>query len=219
MTARKTWTTSVSLLQQVKHEIQIWSFSLWVLAPIIPRSFNQHHHQQPHQQPKQQQHSTDDFRSQEPRHLQLYGPVDIKDGRGLLSTTTSSVLHEDMEESEYDLVLSEEASGFNRDLAGSVVVVATKTDDEEGRRRRSQDGRDGGNQGPIQDDAKTGSRSVLLHTEDCPPSFGLIKYRPSPRTGYMSQSMPDLHAIKRTIESSPVESILARWSRRTLDSG
>ncbi|KAG0290009.1 hypothetical protein BGZ96_006507 [Linnemannia gamsii] len=216
-TAHKTWKTSVSLLQQVKHDIQIWSFSLWVLAPIIPRPFNQRHHQRLHQQPKQQYHSTDGLRSQERRHAQLYGPVEIKDGKGLMLTMTSSVLHEDMEESEYDLVLSEGASEFNRDLADSVVVVTTKAEGEEGR-RRSQDGRDGGNQVPIQDDGKTGNRSVLLLTEDCPPSFGQMKYRPSSRTGYMSQSMPDLHAIKRTIEFNPVESMLARWSRMTLDS-
>ncbi|KAF9141986.1 hypothetical protein BGX30_003679, partial [Mortierella sp. GBA39] len=136
-TAHKTWTTSISLLQQVKHEIQFWSFSLWVLAPTIPRPFDRHHHR-PQQQP--QQHSTNsndgkEIRSQAPCHPQQYGPVDMKHG-SLLSTTSSSVPSEDMDESEYDLVLSEEAPGLDRHLASSVVVVATKKEDEGRRRRR-----------------------------------------------------------------------------------
>jgi hypothetical protein len=135
-----------------------------------------------------------------------------------LLTTASSVPRENTEESEYDLVLSEEASGFNSDMVGSVVVVASKAEGKDGR-RSSQDGRDGGNQSPIQDDGKTGSRSVLLQYEAYPSSFEQTPYHSSPRTGYMSQSMPDLHAIKRTFEPSPVESILARWSRMTREPG
>lgn len=217
--AHKTWTTSISLLQQVKHEIQFWSFSLWLLAPTIPRSIDQHHHR-PQQQPQQHSINSNDgkeIRRQAPRHPQQYGPVDLKH-ESLLLTASSSVHREDMDESEYDLVLSEEASGFDHHLASSVVVVATKTEEEEEGQRSFQDRQDGGNQCPIQDDGKSGTRSVLLQTEDH-PSFGqLQRYRTPARTGYMSQSMPDLHAIKKTMGPSPVESILARWSRMTLDS-
>lgn len=209
-TAHKTWKTSISLLQQVKHEIQFWSFSLWVLAPTIPRSFDQHHHR-PQLQP--QQHSTNsndgkEICSQVPCHPQQYGPIEMKHG-GLLSTASSSVPCEDMDESEYDLVLSEEAPGLDRHLASSAVVVATKKEDE-GKQRRSQDRRDGGNQGPIQE---------LLQSEN-QRSFGQLQlHRPPTRTGYMSQSMPDLHAVERTMGPSPVASTLARWSRMALDSG
>lgn len=123
-----------------------------------------------------------------------------------------------MDESEYDLVMSEEASGLDRHLESSVVVIATKMEEEEGQ-RRSQDRRDGGSQGPIQDDRKSGSRSVLLQTEDQLSCGQLQRHRTPARTGYMSQSMPDLHAVKKAMGSSPVESTLARWSRMTLDPG
>ncbi|KAF9150677.1 hypothetical protein BG015_007504 [Linnemannia schmuckeri] len=203
---------------QVKNEIQIWSFSLWVFAPAIPRSFNQYYHrsqQQPQQQNRTYSNNSKDIRRQAPRHPQKYGPIDMKDG-DLLLTASSSVLRKDMDESEYDLVLSEEASEFDRDLVSSVVAVATKVEKEE-RRRRSQDGRDGGHQHPIQDDGKMGSRSVLLQTED-QPSFGQMqRHRPPTRMGSMSQSMPDLHAVKRAMGPNPVETTLARWSRVTLD--
>ncbi|KAG0053735.1 hypothetical protein BGZ89_002834 [Linnemannia elongata] len=216
-TAHKTWTTSMSLLQQVKHEIQFWSFSLWVLAPTIPRSFDHHQHR-PQQQP--QQHSTSsndgkDIRSQAPRHPQQYGPIEKHES--LLLTASSSVPCDNMDESEYDMVLSDEASELDRHLASTDVVVATKTEEEEGR-RRSQDRQDGGNPGPIQDDGISGSQSVILQTEN-QPSFGqLQRHSPPTRSGYMSQSMPDLHVVKSTMGPSPVESTLARWSRMTLDS-
>ena len=157
-----------------------------------------------------------EIRSQASRHPQQYGPVDMKHGVLLLAVSLS-VPCEDMDEPEYDLFLSREASGLDRHLASSVVVVVTKTE-EEGR-RRSQDSRSGGNQGPIQDDGKSESRNVLLQIED-QPSFGqLQRHRPQTRAGYMSQSMPDLYAVKRTMEPSPVEPTLARWSRMALDPG
>ncbi|KAG9069081.1 hypothetical protein KI688_009974 [Linnemannia hyalina] len=208
-TAHKTWTTSISLLQQVKHEIQFWSFSLWVLAPTIPGSFDQHHHR-PQLQPQQHNTNSNDgkeIRSQVPCHSQQYGPVEMKHG-GLLSTASSSVPCENTDESEYDLILSEETPGLDRHLASSAVVIATKKEDE-GKQRRSQDRRNGGNQGPIRE---------LLQSED-QRSFGQLQlHRPSTRTGYMSQSMPDLHAVERTMGPSPVASTLARWSQMALDS-
>ncbi|KAG0207385.1 hypothetical protein BGX33_006839 [Mortierella sp. NVP41] len=198
-----TWTTtSISLLQQVKHEIQIWSFSLWVLAPTIPRSLH-HGHNHQHYRHRQQQYGAATDVQEEGGRSRLRLPL----AKGLL-------LVEDADESEYDLVESDDAVGF---LDAKGVLVALKKPGYDGHPRRDQKEDEGEQEDQSQDDGMTGGHQSIPSAEN-----RLLFAQPHHRhqTGLLSQSMPDLHSAKRTGPRGgvgPVESTLSRWSRMTLD--
>ncbi|KAF9929180.1 hypothetical protein FBU30_001793 [Linnemannia zychae] len=202
---------STALLQQVRHEIQIWSLSLWILAPNVPRSFSQQHPQHPQDYSSVNKRDSSTGTRCQARHPQLYSPLDKQDvGNVVLSTASSSVHKMEIDEPEYELVQCEEV--LESELTSS-MATSTKSQLEletEPGRRRSLDGSDGGNQDPVQDDGKLRGQRIPPLTESQP-----IKQQPQ-RSAFMSQSLPDLHAVKRTGPSS-IESTLARWSRRALN--
>ncbi|KAF9132738.1 hypothetical protein BGW39_011442 [Mortierella sp. 14UC] len=185
---------------QVKNEIRIWSFSLWVLAPTIPRPFGHQHLHNYHQHRPQDVKSARDDSGREMRYPQQHGRGDKQEG-GLLLATAGC---QDMGETECELVRTEETSEMDRALA--VKGVATKAESD--------------NQDLTQDDERVGGDWDVFPLVEKQPSFAQTTHRQQPprpppqRAGYMSQSMPDLHAAKR---NGVVESALARWSRMTLD--
>ncbi|KAK3818316.1 MAG: hypothetical protein J3R72DRAFT_460210 [Linnemannia gamsii] len=200
LTPNNTWTRSITLLQQVKHEIQIWSFSLWVLAPTIPRSFGQHQHERYYHLHGQDVNSARNDSRREKSHPQRHESFDKQDG-GLLLTTSG---FQDVDRATYESARSEATSGIDGSM--TVDVVALKEESYE--------------QDLIQHNENTGGDLDVFPLVEKQPSFAQPQHRHQPphpppqRTGYMSQSMPDLHAVKRT---GAVESTLARWSRMTLD--
>ncbi|KAG0370177.1 hypothetical protein BGX24_002108, partial [Mortierella sp. AD032] len=136
----------------------------------------------------------------EKSHPQRHEGFDKQDG-GLLLTTSG---FQDVDRVTYESARSEATSGIDGSM--TVDVVALKEEGYE--------------QDLIQQNENTGGDLDVFPLVEKQPSFAQPQHRHQPphpppqRTGYMSQSMPDLHAVKRT---GAVESTLARWSRMTLD--
>ncbi|KAF9903302.1 hypothetical protein EC991_003994 [Linnemannia zychae] len=135
----------------------------------------------------------------EGHHLQQYGRVN-KQERGHLLTTAGFL---NMDKAECELVRTEETA----ENAGFLATggVATKAEGEDQSRAQSNE--------------LTGNDQDIFPFVEKQPSFAETHHRyqlprAPQRTDYMSQSMPDLHAVKRT---GAIESTLARWSRMTLD--
>ncbi|KAG0274696.1 hypothetical protein BGZ95_009551 [Linnemannia exigua] len=199
--AKQNLDRSITLLQQVKHEIQIWSFSLWVLAPTIPRSFGHLGHERYYHLHAQDVNSAGDDSGREKSHPQRHEGFD-KQERGLLLTTPG---FQDKDEADYELVCSKATSAIDRSVAVEVVALKEESYDQD----------------LIQQNENTGADQDVFPLVEKQPSFAQPQHRhqpprpPPPQwAGPMSQSMPDLHSIKRT---GAVESTLARWSRMTLD--